>query len=887
MREFTPEIIEEIKEEINFIFTLHEAVRLEGEMRLFAPPSKQVWQSAEAGFEAWITRDTIDSALGKLVLFYRNGSTPNTTLFLDPILYKRSETDGSITPIGSGFTFATGYCKQGASIDPNTFKRLKEIGAWYDFLQAAYPDGSESEQAGLKVILPVKEPIQPATPQHTPHGNPARGTQALADFMDINSEDIGGLYYPLGGLMYTREEGRYQQPSFKNIIPTKQILPLKDVATYQHFVNKVENAATCWNAYDRSQVIYDRYGIDVSNLEDNLRAKEESDAKLKAAINELKTLWHSHKRFDLNGYMRLYTIPDQAIFRTKQEGLELWYEDTEESYNKLFEELQYYYNAGVLPNSPPLVDPIVYRKEGDNFIPIGTSVTWATAFYTGQAVYNEHDLARIKQVGCMTGGFIRAGVTRSGFKILAFLDTPYRFSEEAQTKLRGQRDQSVPHGLTIPGCEELFNISNVNGTAYAPYYLLTGIEYLCQNGSYASETMEESFDGEQINRDELIQRYTVSQEYIQEANRCWNKYDKLHPLWERFGIDGKNLEKNLKYYMLCGRDFNLLNMTGESRSDKESEFEFLVPGWIPKAAITIIGATGGTGKSSLAHRLAVLTSSDWTEDDPNPKWLGSEIAKEDCQGISVYFSGEDAASIVNARAKIFDPEGKSSRLMLKTGAEFGTHSDGSPKAIGDFLEELHVLPKVDVVVIDPARKYLLGDEDDSEVVSDFFEAIEKFAVEKNCGMIVVHHLQKQAHPRDTRDIADMLRGSQVFIDRARVVIGMMRDGAYTLAGLAKNNIPPGLGMVEGERVLARDPERLDLIWLPGPEGVRHFDVTEEELKEIKNKLEAEQEQHDKNAKADDASATSETTSSADSTDTDVEASSDNDQDAPTNLSQAN
>ena len=78
----------------------------------------------------------------------------------------------------------------------------------------------------------------------------------------------------------------------------------------------------------------------------------------------------------------------------------------------------------------------------------------------------------------------------------------------------------------------------------------------------------------------------------------------------------------------------------------------------------------------------------------------------------------------------------------------------------------------------------------------------------------------------------MLRGSQVFVDRPRVVIGMYRDGPYTIAGLAKNNIPPNMGMVMEERVFARDPKSLNLIWLPGHEGVRNANLTPEELLKI-------------------------------------------------------
>ena len=84
----------------------------------------------------------------------------------------------------------------------------------------------------------------------------------------------------------------------------------------------------------------------------------------------------------------------------------------------------------------------------------------------------------------------------------------------------------------------------------------------------------------------------------------------------------------------------------------------------------------------------------------------------------------------------------------------------------------------------------------------------------------MHHLSKGAKPKSAREVLDELRGSQVFIDRPRVVIGMFREGPKTIIGLAKCNIPPSLGMVIDERVFAHNPQTLDLMQLPGKEGVR-------------------------------------------------------------------
>jgi hypothetical protein len=70
-------------------------------------------------------------------------------------------------------------------------------------------------------------------------------------------------------------------------------------------------------------------------------------------------------------------------------------------------------------------------------------------------------------------------------------------------------------------------------------------------------------------------------------------------------------------------------------------------------------------------------------------------------------------------------------------------------------------------------------------------------------------------------VVDELRGSQVFIDRPRVVIGMFREGPKTIVGLGKCNIPPSLGMVVEERVFAHNPKTLELTQLPGQDGVRN------------------------------------------------------------------
>ena len=116
-----------------------------------------------------------------------------------------------------------------------------------------------------------------------------------------------------------------------------------------------------------------------------------------------------------------------------------------------------------------------------------------------------------------------------------------------------------------------------------------------------------------------------------------------------------------------------------------------------------------------------------------------------------------------------------------------------------------------------------------------FRSIEDFAIKRNTAVLVVHHLQRGKTPKSISDTMDFLGGAQAFIDRPRIIIGMYRDGQYTVAGLAKNNIPPNLGMVTEERVFARDSKNLSLVWLSGKEGIRNAPLSEEEVTEISRK----------------------------------------------------
>jgi len=519
--------------------------------------------------------------------------------------------------------------------------------------------------------------------------------------------------------------------------------------------------------------------------------------------SELSLLWEAHASVGLSGYMQLYTREEQVPFRAKQHGFSFWFgkDDTEAAVAEIIK----YYNSGQLPNSPLLLNPIIHTKEGEEYTPVGSGFAWCTSLVLGVDILSDDSSERLQEIGAVIGIFERGDNDRAGLKVIAF-------TTEIQPP--------TADGNTVIGCQELYELSGIRSDQYTPYYLLSGISYLTNNGLFQQPDFSKMFG----NRD--VKRLAINVQNILNASYCWNSYDRHHSLYQKFGRDPADVEQNLRFFNLVARDVRLFDATGPMRKEAETMFEFIVPGWLPRGAVTLLAASGGTGKSSLAHQLCVMAAIDYKKGEEAPKWLGQRLAIEKCGGISIYFSGEDGPPILNARAAVFDPRGRAKRLMFQR-TDFGDGVNFS-----QHLKSLYKVPDVPIMVIDPARKYLVGDEDDAGAVSEFFEAIEEFAINKKTAVVVVHHLQKGAYPKSARETLDMLRGSQVFIDRPRVVIGMYRDGPYTIAGLAKNNIPPNMGMVAEERVFARDPQHLSLIWLPGEEGVRGATLSEEELERI-------------------------------------------------------
>ena len=94
-------------------------------------------------------------------------------------------------------------------------------------------------------------------------------------------------------------------------------------------------------------------------------------------------------------------------------------------------------------------------------------------------------------------------------------------------------------------------------------------------------------------------------------------------------------------------------------------------------------------------------------------------------------------------------------------------------------------------------------------MSDFFTKLETFAKDKDCAVVVLHHLKRGAPPRTLADVAAAVRGTGVFLDRPRVTLAALRAGEETQFGIpAPDDVPlhnfRQSTMFSGVRRLRRD-----------------------------------------------------------------------------------
>lgn len=261
----------------------------------------------------------------------------------------------------------------------------------------------------------------------------------------------------------------------------------------------------------------------------------------------------------------------------------------------------------------------------------------------------------------------------------------------------------------------------------------------------------------------------------------------------RYGRTVEEVEAVAARWEAAGRDLELFTRLGRRRDRKAGaeRLTWLVEGVLPRGTVSLLAGAQETGKSTLGTELAVSVA----RDDALRTWLGRNV---DADGVAVLLTGEDPESLVNERLERLDPNDNAGKLVVYA-------LNGRPLA--DICEDIARMPKVSLVVVDPARRYLAGDEDGSDNVNSFFSTLEELARRTGAAVLVIHHLVKNAQPRTLQDVRTLVRGSGVWLDRPRVVLGVYRRGDVTMVGIAKHNMPPSFPVMP-ETAFRRDAETL-------------------------------------------------------------------------------
>lgn len=211
----------------------------------------------------------------------------------------------------------------------------------------------------------------------------------------------------------------------------------------------------------------------------------------------------------------------------------------------------------------------------------------------------------------------------------------------------------------------------------------------------------------------------------------------------------------------------------------EREPEWLIPGWIPANAVTVIAGAGGTGKSALVlNVVASLTSGErcvLTEDS-------HEIGPE--QSILLLNAEDDIEYVLHRRAR--EAGCDLSRILIP---HVGDYQNGQIYTDCELLHSLVEAQRPVAVVIDPLQAWLkpgvnLNSLTDVRAsLQPLIGLCEKF----HTAVILVCHTNKSAHMTG----ADRVAGSVDVVNCARSVILLTEENfGQRKASHVKSNFGP-------------------------------------------------------------------------------------------------
>jgi AAA domain len=215
------------------------------------------------------------------------------------------------------------------------------------------------------------------------------------------------------------------------------------------------------------------------------------------------------------------------------------------------------------------------------------------------------------------------------------------------------------------------------------------------------------------------------------------------------------------------------------QTEAEEDDVWLVEGLLKANGITLLAGDQKAGKSSILMQLVgeIINNSE--------TWLGFALNREiDSSGLILYLCGEDSVSHVKNEISLTMGGKPIPRRVNILPALQKSEEHDYRNLRGTLAGFKH--SNITLVIVDPTRVYYKGDEDDSGNASEVFNVVAEFIQEKRCPGIMTQHLKKDSSPRCLDDIARMVRGSGVFLQRPRMVWGLLRlTGKPSQFGIAR------------------------------------------------------------------------------------------------------
>jgi len=213
-----------------------------------------------------------------------------------------------------------------------------------------------------------------------------------------------------------------------------------------------------------------------------------------------------------------------------------------------------------------------------------------------------------------------------------------------------------------------------------------------------------------------------------------------------------------------GRSIDLLDV-GSMLDDEPAELDFVLPGLLAGTVGMLVSA-GATGKTMLAHQLAVLVACGLDT-------LHLEGRFE--LGRVVYLTAEDPAPVLHRRLHAIGQHitNAQQRQLLQQNFQIGDLiGRGADLLDQSWLTSFkRLVTGARLVVFDTTRRFHAGDENDSGEMAQLLSALERLCREAGTTILCLHHTSKSG-AREGAAEQQAARGSSVLTDNARLQINL-------------------------------------------------------------------------------------------------------------------